>query len=307
MNDELIPLYRFWQPRFWPLWVGIVLMRLIVLLPQSLRMAIGRGIGRLVQRFAKDRNKVVKKNIDLCFPELSKEERATIVTRHFESLGMSVIELGMVWMLSDAEIQRLIKIEGQENIQAALEAGKGALLFTGHMASAEFTGRATKPLLPPIAAMYRPSNNPFTDQVMRRCRMNVADTLITKTGIRQLLKSLKANEVVWYAADQAYTGKGMAVVPFFNQPAATNTAVSSICRLSKTPLVPFFPYREDNGKSYRVEFLPELENFPSGDDVADATRLNKLLEDNIRKAPEQYYWVHRRFKGRPDNHPDPYE
>ena len=200
-----------------------------------------------------------------------------------------------------------MELHGIEHLHAALQQGKGVLMLSGHFAAIEMSGRPLKALMPPMAAMYRPSNNPLIDQLMRRCRGQSTADLITKRGIRQLLKVLKENRPVWYAADQAYNRKGTVLVPFFGEPAATNTAVSQIARLSGAPVVPFFPARVDNGSSYKLEVLPALENFPSGDDAADAARLSEVLEVLIRKAPEQYYWVHRRFKGRPDGYPDPYK
>jgi len=306
MSAEIVPLYRFWQPRYWPLWCGIVIMRLIVLLPQSARMAIGRFLGRLIMRLAGDRRLVADRNLALCFPELDDTARADLLKKHFESIGMGIIELGMSWWCSDRYFDSITTINGLEHIHTALKKGQGVLILSGHFATTEVAGRAIRNSMPPIAAMYRPSNNPFTDQIIRRCRgMSIAQ-LITKTGVRQLLKVLKANRPVWYAADQAYNRKGTVLVPFFGVPATTSTAISQIGKVSKAPVVPFFPLRWENGKRYSIEILPALENFPSGDDAADAIRINQLLETQIRKAPEQYYWVHRRFKGRPEEYPDPY-
>jgi len=270
-------------------------------------MAAGRWLGRMVMRLAGSRRRIAEQNIKICFPELTPVERSTLTRRHFESIGMGVIELGIAWWAADDYMNRIVELRGIEHLRTALEQGNGVLMLSGHFAAIEMSGRPLKALLPPVAAMYRPSNNPLIDQLMRRCRGRSTAELITKRGIRQLLKVLKENRPVWYAADQAYSRKGTVLVPFFGEPAATNTAVTQIARLSQTPVVPFFPTRIDNGRSYRLEVLPALENFPSGDDVADAARLNKVLEALIRKAPEQYYWVHRRFKGRPDGYPDPYE
>lgn len=306
MSAEIVPLYRFWQPRYWPLWCGIVVMRLIVLLPQSGRMAIGRFLGRLVKRLAGDRRQVADRNLALCFPELDDTARERLLEKHFESIGMGIVELGMSWWCSDRYFDSITTVNGLEHIQAALEKGQGVLILSGHFATTEVAGRAIRNSMPPIAAMYRPSNNPLTDQIMRRCRGMSISQLITKTGVRQLLKVLKANRPVWYAADQAYNRKGTVLVPFFGEPATTNTAISQISKVSKAPVVPFFPLRRENGKHYSIEILPALDNFPSGDDAADAIRINQILETQIRKAPEQYYWVHRRFKGRPKEYPDPY-
>ncbi len=300
------PLYTFWTPRYWPTWLGIVLLRLIVCLPQRSRMAVGRSLGRLAGRLVGQRRNIVNTNLQLCFPELSETEREQLATRHFESLGMGVIELGLAWWASDAELARLVELQGMEHVQSALAGGNGLLMWSGHFATAEVTGPVLKPQVPPIAAMYRPSNNPFNDQIMRRCRGRSVSELITKTSIRSLLRALKQNRPVWYAADQAYNRKGTVLAPFFGVPATTNTAVSQIARVSNAPVIPFIPLRHDNGRSYTLEFLPPLDNFPSGDDEADAVRLNQLLEEQIRRAPEQYYWVHRRFKGRPAEYPDPY-
>ena len=257
-------------------------------------------------RIARKRRLVANRNLEICFPELGDAARANLVRRHFESIGMGVIELGMAWWCSDAHMKSLVTLNDVEHLQTALEQGHGVIILSGHFATTEMAGRALKDWMPPMAAMYRASNNPLTDQIMRRCRgMSIAQ-LITKTGVRQLLRVLNDNRPVWYAADQAYNRKGAVLVPFFGEPATTNTALSQISKVSKTPVVPFFPIRMENGKHYMVDILPALDNFPSGDDAADAIRINQILETHIRKAPEQYYWVHRRFKGRPDEYPDPY-
>jgi KDO2-lipid IV(A) lauroyltransferase len=307
MSTDKIALYHFWQPRYWPVWIGVGLLKLVFWLPQPARMAIGRWLGLVLMRVAGSRRRIAERNIAICFPELTPGDQALLTRRHFESLGMSFIELGIAWWSSDDYMNRVVELSGIGHLHTALEQGKGVLMLGGHFAALEMSGRPLKALMPPMAAMYRPSNNPLIDQLMRRCRGRSTADLITKHGIRQLLKVLKENRPVWYAADQAYSRRGSVLAPFFGEPAATNTAVSQIARLSGAPVVPFFQARVDNGSGYRLEVLPALENFPSGDDAADAARLNEVLEVLIRKVPEQYYWVHRRFKGRPDGYPDPYK
>lgn len=306
MNAGRIPLSTFWQPRYWPTWLGVALLRLIVLLPHKMRMAVGRWLGRTIRVLLGARRRVVTRNLELCFPELDADTREALEIRHFESLGMGVIELGITWWAPQDYIERIAGLRGMEHVRAALEKGNGVLMWSGHFATAELTGRVLEPEVPPIAAMYRPSDNALNDQIMRRCRGQSVSELIMKDSVRSLLKALKNNRPVWYAADQAYNRKGTVLAPFFGEPATTNTAVSQIAKVSKTSVVPFLPLRHNSGESYTLEFLPALENFPSGDVEADAVRLNKLLEEMIRRAPEQYYWVHRRFKGRPDGYPDAY-
>ncbi len=306
MTQARKPLYRFLAPRYWPTWLGVGLLRLIVLLPQGARMACGRGLGRLVRKSIGRRRKVVTRNLELCFPELSEAARAALEVRHFESLGMGVIELGMTWWCSRDYLSSIVTISGLEHINAALAKGNGVLLWSGHFAVAEITGPALAPHVPPLAAMYRPSDNPLNDQLMRRIRTRSTPDLITKDSVRKLLRALKENRPVWYAADQAYNRRGTVLAPFFGEPATTNTAVTQIAKVSKTTIVPFLPLRHADGAHYTIEFLPPLDDFPGASPEADAIRLNAMLETMIRKGPEQYYWVHRRFKGRPEGYPDPY-
>lgn len=307
MSAGRIPLQRFWQPRYWPTWLGVALLRLIVMLPHGTRLAVGRALGRAMRRLLSSRRHVAHRNLELCFPDMPPAEREALEIRHFESLGMGVIELGITWWCPQSYIERIASLKGMEHVHAALEKGNGVLMWSGHFATAEINGRILAPEVPPIAAMYRPSANGLNDQIMRRCRGKSVSELITKTSVRALIKALKANRPVWYAADQAYNRKGTVLVPFFGEPATTNTAVTQIARVSKTAVVPYLPLRHNNGESYTLEFLPALEDFPGEDAEADAIRLNTLLEEMILRAPEQYFWVHRRFKGRPEGYSDPYK
>ncbi len=277
------------------------------MLPQPVRMASGRFLGRTAHKFLSSRRHIARRNLEICFPEFDTAKISTLTRQHFESLGMGVIELGMAWWCSDQELDKLITLNGLEHIDTALEKGKGVVMLSGHFATTEISGRAIAKFLPPMAAMYRPSDNPMNDQIMRRCRESSIPDLITKTGIRKLFKILKANRPIWYAADQAYNRKGTVLVPFFNEPATTNTSISQISKVSGAPIIPSYPMRVENGKHYEFTYLPPLENFPSDNLEADAIRINKILEEHIRRAPEQYFWVHRRFKGRPEGYPDIYK
>jgi KDO2-lipid IV(A) lauroyltransferase len=306
MTSDFVPLYRYWQPRYWPGWLVLAILRSLVALPQPVRMACGRWLGRRAHGLLNSRRRVARRNLELCFPERGADELDELTLRHFESLGMGVIELGMAWWCSDRELLDLVRIEGTEHVEQALEQGNGVIMLSGHFAITEIAGRAVCPLFPPMAAMYRPSDNPMNDQIMRRCRGRSTPDLISKTGVRQLIKVLKANRPVWYAADQAYEGKGAELVEFFGVPAMTNTAISQIVRVSRSPVVPLLPRRLENGSGYAMKYLPALDNFPGEDPAADALRIHHILEEHIREAPEQYYWVHRRFKGRPADLPNAY-
>jgi KDO2-lipid IV(A) lauroyltransferase len=299
-------LARFWQPRYWPLWLGVATLRALVMLPFRVQLRIGALLGRLLFLVMPERRRIAAVNLRLCFPELSEAERQGLLRRHFASLGIGFFELGNAWWASDERIASLVRFEGLDHLTTALGAGRGALVLSGHFSGSELTGRAVCLMVPTIGALYRPNRNALIDELLRRARSRATQLTIPKDNVRSLLRALKQGIAVWYAPDQSYRRQHSVLVPFFGEPAMTNGALTPIARLSNSPVVPYFPRRLADGSGYQVTFLPALENFPSGDTAVDASRINALIEAHIREAPEQYYWVHRRFKGRPAGYPDPY-
>jgi KDO2-lipid IV(A) lauroyltransferase len=299
-------LFRFWQPRFWPIWLGVALLRLLVLLPYRAQLPVGASLGRLMHAFMRRRRAVAAVNLRLCLPALGEREQGELLRRHFASLGIGLLELGMAGWASDWRIDRLVRVEGVEHLEEAMRGGRGVIVLSGHFAATELAARAVQLRVPDVAGLYRPLRNPLLDELLRRGRGRLAPTLIPKDSMRQLLRTLKKGTAVWYAADQSYRRRYSVLVPFFGEPAMTNGALTQIARLSGSPVVPFFPRRLPGGQGYEARILPALAGFPTGDVAADARRVNALLEEQIRLAPEQYYWIHRRFKGRPEGYPDPY-
>ncbi len=298
-------------PRHWPLLLGVGLLRLLVLLPFRIQLFLGRILGNLIYRLTPRRRHIARVNLALCFPALDAECREKILREHFASLGMGLFEMGLAWWASDARLARLIHIDGMENMIEPLAAGHGVVLLSGHFTGIEITGRGTRLLLPTeydMAAMYRANKNQLLDEILRRMRSRSTKFLIPKDDMRQTIRLLRNGKVpLWYAADQSYRHKYHELVDFFGEPAMTNAALTHIARIAKAKVVPYLPRRRADGRGYHVDVLPALEDFPSADPAADALRINELLEEHIRHAPEQYYWVHRRFKDRPPPHVNPYE
>ncbi|MFO1354568.1 MAG: LpxL/LpxP family Kdo(2)-lipid IV(A) lauroyl/palmitoleoyl acyltransferase [Gammaproteobacteria bacterium] len=299
-------LLRFWQPRFWPTWAGLGVLRLLTLLPFRAQRAAGALLGRLGLLLARERRVIAATNLRLCFPELGKQERDALLRRHFASLGLQLIELGMALWASDARVRRLWRIEGLEHLREALARGHGAILLSGHFAAVEYSGRRFCMEIPHTAAIYRPNRNPLLDAILLRMRIRTIRRLVPKDSIRKLIRCLGEGETVWYAPDQSFRRKGSVLVPFFGVPAMTSGALTGLARVSGAPVVPYFATRRADGRGYEIRIEPALADFPGGDPAADAARINAVLERHIRQAPEQYYWVHRRFKGRPAPLPDPY-
>jgi KDO2-lipid IV(A) lauroyltransferase len=296
------PLYRFLAPRYWPLWIGIGIVRFLVALPYPAQRVAGRIIGDLGRRVSTERREIAALNLRIAFPELGPDEQRQLLRRHFHALGMSVIETGTCWWASNRKIEGLFRVEGVEHIEAALARGRGAIMLTGHFTTLDLGGRIVT-RLGPVAAMYRPHRNPLFEEIMRRGRERTAKKAFTKQDVRSMLRALRTGHLVWYAPDQAHRrGKYSAVVPFFGVPAPTNTATSNFARLAQVPVVPFFPVRLPGNAGYRLDILPALDDFPTDDPAADAARINRLLEERIRLCPDQYLWVHRRFKSPEPGH-----
>ena len=304
-ESEKVPLYRFWQPRYWPLWISLLVLRILVMLPIRQQRFIGRWLGRAGLRLVPKRRRIAAANLAICFPELDQKAREKLLERHFESLAHGMLELGMSLWAGNARLEKLIDIDGVENIRKPLDAGRNVIILSGHFAVMELTGRLVPGYIGDVAAMYRTTRNPFVDQILWRGRNRSTRWLIPKDGLRQMIKTIKQGIPTWYASDQAYNRKYHVLVPFFGEPAMTNAALTHIAKMTDAVVVPYIPRRLDNNR-FAAEFLPALDHFPTNDPAADALRINQLLEEQIRIAPEQYYWVHRRFKDRPDPYPDPY-
>lgn len=300
------PFREFLAPRYWPLWAGIGLLRILVLLPFRAQLTLGRGLGWLLGRLLPARRRIAGVNLALCFPDLDEAQRRALLDRHFQSLGIAFFELGLGWWASDRRILRLVRLEGMDNLKQALAGGRGVILLSGHFAATELTGRAVRLELPRIAALYRPNRNPLIDELLRRGRSRSISWLIPKDSMRQLLRALRDGWPVWYAPDQSHRRNYSALVPFFGEPAMTNTALTQIVRLSGAQVVPYLPRRRADGSGYDARILPALADFPGASPEADAAAVSAVLEAHIRGAPDQYYWVHRRFKDRPAPLPDPY-
>ena len=305
MSGERKPLSSYWSPRYWPVWLGMGVLRLVCLLPHRIALAVGAALGRLMHLVGGQRRAVVRRNIELCFPDLSAGERDALALEHFKALGMMLIEMGLGRWASDSHLLSIMKLNGIENVNNALDAGKGVILLSAHFTTLEIMGRVLALNMPPFDAVYRKNRSEFMTELQRSGRERSAETTIEKRDIKKMVRSLRDGRAVWYAPDQSYNRKGAEILPFFGVPALHTTATSTLARLGDAAVVPFFPRRLDDS-TYELTLLPAFEGFPSGDPAADTRRYIEVLEAQIRKCPEQYFWVHRKFKSLPDDYPDYY-
>lgn len=295
---------EFLLPKYWLTWVGVAVLRGIELLPSSMQRTVATALGTLIRHLPLKYVRIADRNIALCMPQLTVAERATLLERHCRSLGMALCETATTWWSSDQHVNGMAEIQGLEHLHAAFALGRGAILIGGHFTTIEIATRILGTVVP-MNVVYRPTKNALLSHIMHTsfCRHGKP---IRHDDIRSMIRALRHNEAVWYAPDQSYRNKGAAMVNFFGIPAATTTATSRLAKISGAAVLTYFPERLPGNAGYRVIIGPAFDNFPSDDVVHDVERFNALLQAHILRVPEQYLWMHRRFKGLSPDYPNYY-
>ncbi len=294
------------HPRYWPTWFGICLLYLLVLLPYPVIYWIGTRLGRFSIRFLKKRAKVAERNLELCFPDMSQEKRDALLIKNFESVGMGIFETGMAWFWPDWRIERWFKVTGQENIQKIQTTGQGIIVIGIHFLTLELGARILG-LLNPGIGVYRPNDNPVMDWLQTWGRLRSNKYMLDRKDVKGMIRCLKNGEIVWYAPDHDYGPRKSVFAPLFAvEHAATTTGTSILVRLADPAMIPFTPRRLPDGKGYELIIQPAVAGFPKDDEVKAAAFMNKVVEQEILQAPDQYMWLHRRFKTRPKGMPSLY-
>jgi KDO2-lipid IV(A) lauroyltransferase len=292
-------------PKYWLTWLSFGVWWLITqLLPYRAQMRLGTWLGPLLNKLAKRRTAIARCNIALCFPDKSATEQRALLDKHLEALGMGVFELGIAWFWSRKRLLKLVTYEGLEHLTPP--GNQGILLMGMHFTHLDCGGMFSS-LAHSLDGTYRQHANPVYDWIQRSCRerFNQDNAVIERRDVRTLIRQLRKGRSVWYAPDQDYGAAHSVFVPFFGVSAATITATSQIARMGKAFVIPFTCLRKPAG-GYHYKVYAPLENYPSDDEIADARRINQLIEQAVLLAPEQYLWVHRRFKTRPEGQADVY-
>lgn len=264
-------------------------------LPFPVQIRLGQFLGLLSFYFARARRHVCEVNLRLCFPELSEKEHRRLVKKTFISNGIGLIEVAISWFRDPQDYRQRTTVSGLENLEAALAQGRGVLLLCAHFTTLEFGGFLFT-LFHQMDVTYRPNKNPLFQAAMFQGRKRHYANVFDRKDVRGAMRSLKAGHILWYAPDQDYGARHSVFVPFFGNPAATITATSRFAKANNSAVVFYSHYRNEDNSGYHLDFSPALENYPSGDDEADAITTNKLVEAAIRKQPDQYLWLHKRFK-----------
>lgn len=264
-------------------------------LPFPLQIRCGQCLGLLSYFFARSRRHICEVNLRLCFPDLTIDEHRTLVRKTFISNGIGLIEVAISWYRNPEDYRSRMTVTGIENLEAAISKGKGVLLLCAHFSTLEI-GSFLFNLIGDMDVTYRPNKNPLFQAAMLNGRIRHYRRVHDRKDVRGALRSLKAGRILWYAPDQDYGAKHSVFVPFFGVQAATITATARFAKVNDSAVLFFSHYRNEDNSGYHLDFSPPLEGFPSSDEERDARTTNELVEQAIRKQPDQYLWLHKRFK-----------
>lgn len=277
----------------------LFLLWLLHWLPLPWLARIGNGLGRVLYLVGRERRQVALINLRLCFPDMLEADRRDLVRRHVMAFARSVLERGIAWWASPERLRKLIRFEGTEHLEAV--AGRPILLMVPHFTALDM-GWTRFTLDYPMAAMYANQKNPVFNAAMFRGRLRFGDpvAMSRQQGLRAVVKALKKGRLCFYLPDQDYGPKDALFVPFFGVPAATIVGVSRVARMADAAVLPCYVRALEGGQGYRVEIQPAWDNFPTDDLAADTRRVNAAIEQAVLTMPEQYFWLHKRFKTRPE-------
>jgi KDO2-lipid IV(A) lauroyltransferase len=286
------------SPRSWPGWLGIGCAWLLARLPWPLQRALGRAVGTLIRVALPARRKVAERNLELCFPELDERRRQALLRESFAQLGIGLFEFARAWWGEVDPMRHGLRVEGLEHLEAARAGGRGVIVVSGHFTTLEIAARLMCDYAP-LAGMYRPHDQGPMEWAVKRGRLRYAQAMFGRDELRPALRHLKQGGLLWFAPDQDTRRGDSVFVPFFGRPAYSLTSTHQLARLSGATVLAFAHERRDDG-GYTLRLSPPFANFPSPDATADTAQVMAAIEAMVRVVPEQYLWIHRRFKRQPD-------
>jgi len=285
--------------------LGLALIWMLHFLPLTALAGVGTCLGAVLYALARARREVVLTNLRLCFPELEEPQRRGLARAHFRAFARSLLEHGILWWGSKADVQALVRVEGLEHWRGISD--RSVILLAPHFIGLDMGGIRLAAEFR-LNSVYSRQKSAAADAIFIHGRTRFGQTTLfaRQDGIRPMIKTLKSGEPVYYLPDMDLGARDSVFAPFFGVPAATITGLSRIAALAGAVIVPCVTRQLPGGAGYVVTLYPAWPDFPSGDLTADARRLNAFIEARAREMPEQYYWLHKRFKTRPAGEASPY-
>ena len=288
---------NFIHPKYFLTWILILLMRVGVFVPFRLQVFFGKIIGKLIYPLMTELRKTAYSNVSNCFPDKKQPQVTLLVKQHFEAIGISLFETANAYFASDKKIKKMLIIVNEQHFTEALKKEGGIILLCSHFMPLMLGSRALL-IKHTIANIYRPQNNKLFDKVMVKGYLKNGAVMIKSTDTRSIMKAINNSLPIWYAPDQDLGRNNSVFAPLFGIQTATASATSRLAKNNNTRVIPYSFIRTKHG--YEMSFDKPLKNYPSGDAIKDASETNQILEKQILKNPEQYLWIHRRFKTRPE-------
>ena len=282
--------------------LGIFIIWLLHFLPLGVLARFGAGFGLLLYALGRERRRVARTNLRLCFPDMAQGERERLVRRHFRAVGRSVLERGILWWSPQSRIEKLIRIEGREHWQAV--AGKPVIWLAPHFVGLDMGGvRLTAESR--LVSMYSKQKNPLFDALLLHSRTRFGNSPMAsrQDGIKPIVRAMRKGLPFYYLPDMDFGPRDAVFVPFFGVPAATITGLSRLAKITGAAVVPSVTRQLPGGAGYVLKFYPAWEDFPGASVEDDTRRMNAFIEERVREMPEQYFWLHKRFKTRPPGEP----
>jgi len=279
--------------------LGVFILWLIHFLPFRVIVWIGNGLGMFLYELVKERRQVATINLQLCFPDMSEEQRTRLVREHFKMFGRGLIERSILWWASAERISSLIRVEGVEHFDAIKH--KPSILLTPHFVGMDVGGQWIAQHTDTVC-MYANQKNIYLTELLlkKRARFRTQRLYSRQQGLRPILKGMRDGMPFIYPPDQDQGVRDGAFIPFFGVPTATMTSVPRLAQMTGAKVVPSITRVLPGAAGYVLTFYPAWENYPSGDDIADTRRMNEFIEQRVLEMPEQYFWLHKRFKTRPE-------
>lgn len=298
------------SPRYWPTWIVLGFMWLVVQLPYFLHLQIAKVLALFFYHFSKRRRHIVETNLKLCFPDKSEKELKQLEKEHYFAAAMALFEMGITWWWPKWRFKNIYRIEGLEHLQKLQDEGKGVILMSCHFTNLDIGPGAVAHYFP-VDALFRMHKNHALDYVQTkgRCSNNPDTQFIARENVKDMIAALRKGRIVWHAPDQDFgkkTKDNCVFVNLFGVPAATITTTSRLAKAGKAVVVPLTQQRLKDGSGYLVSIHEPATGFPAKTEQEDAQLLIELVEKAILEAPDQYMWMHRRFKTRPEGSKEVY-
>jgi KDO2-lipid IV(A) lauroyltransferase len=295
--SEKLPEYRdFVRIKYIPSWIFLGIVHIAGLIPLRMHYPVGYLLGKLLLVVVPSRKHVCEVNLRKCFPEYSESEIQSTVKKAYTMYGMGVLQTAFSWTRDSRQLEKHFRVEGLECLIEAQEKDRGVLLMCGHFTLLDLAGRLLGRHVQ-FDVLQRKHNNPLINLFITRGREKFGNQIIARLDMRVFVKRLRAGSIIAYPADQDLGAKDSVFVPFFGIPTATITATSKILKLTHSEVIGSHYYRDPIDKMFVLQFEPIP--IPTGDPVEDASIFNQWIEGKIRQTPEQYFWLHKRFKTRP--------